>query len=442
MRLETASIVLAKKMKNLYAGYTGSEGIAKIVWAEYDRKTFYRDYVAQRKPCIIAQVGASLFANWSDLDWLRNRIGKENIQVEQKHNDQFGLDRKTAMSFETFCDQVSDGNLYMTTQYQSADDWDDGPEAIVRDVFTPPLNRMVADLLLDFPLAAKGMVLQQMNLWIGGGGSSFVSSGLHHDFHDNFYLLGRGSKKFTIFPPKDAARLYLSGTVHTVHPNGLIVYSQGDTRTGRPHIREDGAFEKDVAEWKVSVAEQQLDSATGDEAAAAEEALDSALADLMQYQDEADDGLSDEAFDDSDSEEAGSTRSPKRAAPAKGNAAKKPKTKGADEKPHELPPSFSVVPPSVLHHSKKANAQFPLLKNTTRIEFRLEEGEILYLPCGWFHEVQSKTSAKSPTSDADCHIALNYWYAPPSMDDPRHCYPDDFWKETLEKQLAEALSLD
>lgn len=55
------------------------------------------------------------------------------------------------------------------------------------------------------------------------------SSGLHHDFHDNLYVLLRGSKRFRLFPPSSAPDMYVAGRITKVHANGRIVYEgQGD----------------------------------------------------------------------------------------------------------------------------------------------------------------------------------------------------------------------
>ena len=63
------------------------------------------------------------------------------------------------------------------------------------------------------------------------------SSGLHHDFHDNLYILLRGSKRFRLFPPSCARDMYVAGRVKHTYPNGRIVYEgQGD-------IQPDGSSE-------------------------------------------------------------------------------------------------------------------------------------------------------------------------------------------------------
>ena len=42
------------------------------------------------------------------------------------------------------------------------------------------------------------------------------------------------------------------------------------------------------------------------------------------------------------------------------------------------------------------------------LECELKAGEMLYMPCGWFHEVRSYSNSKEGG-----HLALNYWFHPP-----------------------------
>jgi len=56
-----------------------------------------------------------------------------------------------------------------------------------------------------------------------------ASTGLHHDFHDNLYVLLRGCKRFRLFPPSSAPDMYLPSRLTHIHHNGRIVYDgQGD----------------------------------------------------------------------------------------------------------------------------------------------------------------------------------------------------------------------
>jgi hypothetical protein len=44
------------------------------------------------------------------------------------------------------------------------------------------------------------------------------------DFHDNLYVLLRGRKRFRLFSPDDAGRMYTHGAIARVHANGRICY--------------------------------------------------------------------------------------------------------------------------------------------------------------------------------------------------------------------------
>ena len=49
-------------------------------------------------------------------------------------------------------------------------------------------------------------------------------AGLHHDYHDNLYVLIKGEKIFELYAPSDAACMYTKGEIERVYPNGRIVY--------------------------------------------------------------------------------------------------------------------------------------------------------------------------------------------------------------------------
>jgi Cupin-like domain len=58
-----------------------------------------------------------------------------------------------------------------------------------------------------------------------------ASSGLHHDFHDNLYILLRGRKRFRLYPPDQAKRMYTNGRIAKVHGNGRFVYADQASHT-------------------------------------------------------------------------------------------------------------------------------------------------------------------------------------------------------------------
>ena len=106
------------------------------------------------------------------------------------------------------------------------------------DLMVSPL----IELRKDFPTRlswAGNLVPQQINLWFGSS-SDGASSGLHHDYHDNFYVLLRGKKRFRLFPPCLHAHMKTHGKVIRVHPNGRIVYR------GQERMNADGSHQDDV----------------------------------------------------------------------------------------------------------------------------------------------------------------------------------------------------
>jgi hypothetical protein len=57
-----------------------------------------------------------------------------------------------------------------------------------------------------------------------------------------------------------------------------------------------------------------------------------------------------------------------------------------EKEKEDEPPSFSRIDVATLHSNKKSK-EFPLLAKATRMTVEISEGEMLYLPASWFHEV-------------------------------------------------------
>ena len=70
-------------------------------------------------------------------------------------------------------------------------------------------------------VAACSTCTHKQRLWVWSG----ASSGLHHDFHDNLYILLRGRKRFRLYPPSEAPHMYTHGQLKKLYPNGRIVYA-------------------------------------------------------------------------------------------------------------------------------------------------------------------------------------------------------------------------
>lgn len=84
-----------------------------------------------------------------------------------------------------------------------------------------------------------------------------TSSGLHHDHADNLYILVQGRKRFTIFSPADALKLFTVGKIHRVFSNGVIDYKTDCNFPNWRLIRDDGAMIEDVLNWQMSQTEDE-----------------------------------------------------------------------------------------------------------------------------------------------------------------------------------------
>lgn len=103
------------------------------------------------------------------------------------------------------------------------------------------------------------------------------------------------------------------------------------------------------------------------------------------------------------------------------------------------PPSFCKIPPSLLHLNEVEDLEqreklikycdsklpkFTKFKNNS-MKVDLNDGDLLYLPAGWFHEVTSY----GDELNNNVHVAINYWFVPPDKDDFENPYTDDTWNE-------------
>ena len=74
---------------------------------------------------------------------------------------------------------------------------------------------------------------------------------------------------------------------------------------------------------------------------------------------------------------------------------------GEGGRPAPHPPSFSRVDFTL--PADELRARFPQLRRAHETRCELRAGDLLYMPCGWFHDVTSHGE----------HRALNYWFHPP-----------------------------
>ncbi|CAM9799805.1 unnamed protein product, partial [Choristocarpus tenellus] len=157
---------------------------------------FYESYVSPRQPVVINGCPPES-EGWHGGRWtnqyLQENAGEAKVRVEFRSasTEKFGEGRERTMKFGDFVREVSNRNdlLYLTTQQELGADPDGRP-----DLMSPPLTNLRGDFSLR-PLLAGNLIPQNVNLWMGFSKEG-SSSGLHHDFHDNLYILLRGRKMF------------------------------------------------------------------------------------------------------------------------------------------------------------------------------------------------------------------------------------------------------
>jgi hypothetical protein len=126
------------------------------------------------------------------------------------------------MKLHSFLKLMSKGNqdLYLTTQ-DALEDSDGFPELL-----TAPLKGLMHKGLPLKPSVMGNLVPQAINVWMGCSRDG-SSSGLHHDFHDNLYVLLCGRKRFRLYPPSMARSMYTQGRVSKIHENGRCAAKAG-----------------------------------------------------------------------------------------------------------------------------------------------------------------------------------------------------------------------
>jgi len=389
-------------------------------------KLFYKEYICQRRPIVLrSHVDGNVenkdnnIHNLQDLkkvlnkwkpnnEHLRKQAGKESVMVEVRSNerDAFGKGNETSMSFEVFLDllEAGDDMHYLTTQDVEANE--DGQP----DLMAPFMNKLSS----DFPLRPKLMghlVPQNINIWMGNNKNG-TSSGLHHDYHDNFYIVLRGRKRFRLYSPAETEKMYTRGDLHLVHQNGRINYEGALTTAYGADLQADAAAKaskaKDDAEQKLVEAERAVSEGRPDaqkEFERAEELLEEAMEALIDAE------FSDDDFND-DSENGEDPIEPLN---------ESDKERRFVDKTVKNPDNFSKIAPHLLDNETELGKHFPEILKTKPAFCELNAGDMLYMPASWFHEVTS-------FGDKDGHLALNYWFHPPdALDNFEHPYTTDFW---------------
>eukprot|EP00923_Selenidium_pygospionis_P037389 GHVN01065480.1.p1 GENE.GHVN01065480.1~~GHVN01065480.1.p1 ORF type:complete len:577 (-),score=150.91 GHVN01065480.1:228-1958(-) len=409
-------------------------------------ESFFNDYISKRIPVVVTQVldqGSefSSMSRWASQSYLSEVSGSATVKAERSvemdnPTHSYGHGERSDMSFDTFLKEVMGGCLYMTTY----------PVRHTLRSLVALAGPPVIHLTNDFPhrpAIAGSLVPFLYSLWIGHcSPPAWSCTGLHHDYHDNFYVIVSGRKEFRLFSPTTS--LPTVGERVKTYENGRICYDH--------NTREDGANTLNVLQWKIDQSHSRLTSlkhrAIGltssdpslkniKQQIKAEEAnLDKMLdvqLDSPEAFSEEDDFLDDEQADPSNISNTTDFSS-------SGNLTN--------------PPHFCTVSTRGENKEKETdkinkstnNSKLNSLLNEY-LSVVIEPGDLLYLPAGWFHEVLSQSQQESESWNKQekgpaPHIAFNYWFHPPvSLGTFTSPYEDNYWSSVTSPLLSQLTSL-
>jgi len=465
---------------NQYQGWTVHESnyqIPILLSTEEDGITperFYNDYIRHRRPVVIR--GKKLPNELRNLDrWKTNnnimtdRAGDESVMVEKRSHDSdsFGKGDEISMNFRTFMKLIEAGDNmhYLTTQDVMANA-DGRPELMA--TFMKKLRGSSDDTeagttTVAFPLRpniAGNLIPQNINLWIGNSKDG-TSSGLHHDYHDNFYIVLRGIKRFRLFSPADTEKMYTRcPELVKVHRNGRINY-KGEVTTAygadiEAYAAAKAAKAKDDAEERLVKAEKGVEEGrpgAKEELELAEALLDEAMDAILDTEMDSNIDEGEEQFHLEHAKEGDVDADP-------GGIDLDIISSSSDDdddidiniidshgdgcrivdKTVKNPNNFSKVEQSILDNDERLKQDFPQILEANSAFCECHAGDILYLPASWFHEVRSFSdgnSSSSNKSNNNGHMAFNYWFHPPDADDDfEHPYTTEFWPNDFKNRSA------
>ncbi|KAL3925378.1 MAG: hypothetical protein SGARI_005854, partial [Bacillariaceae sp.] len=259
----TKTTTAKPKIANEYEGYSlqkdtrATTTIDVVDPSAISPAAFFDQYVRQRKPCVLN--GLSPGKDNSDgrvsvsRQLLEDVAGDKTIQVEKRFSleENFGQNRtskrQVQLTIRDFlkklldcdgednsCKNKSNNNnnnnkseLYYWSTQEDTD-----------DPYNVPCRQLLDQGHIPSSIPHAGnLILSSCNMWMGASKDG-ASSGLHHDYHDNFYLLLQGRKRFRLLSPDCAPALHVYGTIEHIFPNGRISYVGNETRADGVPLKE------------------------------------------------------------------------------------------------------------------------------------------------------------------------------------------------------------
>lgn len=374
---------------------------------ELEPAAFWEKYVRARRPVVIrggiSDESFTAPAKW-DPAYLVKRAGQVKVLVEERVaaapaapgcaappplQTPFGRGVRVCRTFAEVIKAAAAGDdrHYLTAQRKAG------------TVVAPPLAGALERDLPRVPAAMGALEPESVSLWVGASKDG-TSSGLHHDFHDNLYVLLRGRKRFRLFSPDAAPAMGTYGHVRSVAENGVVEYTPRDLAR-LPAGDDDESVPDDVSD----------DDDDGGFVFGDDEASDLEFSD---GHDDFDELFGEGLLDDGEGggREIGGEEVDRSDMEAKDCAI------GQRVTDVSLPDHFSSASlagvdgadAGAWERATKGCAGFPGPERSTRVE--VCAGDALYLPAGWFHEVESYGAARG--DGAGMHLAVNWWFFPPT----------------------------
>lgn len=258
----TSAPLVKKASSSAVNQYAGAHDAAPIELAG-ECPSDLSEHVASRTPVHMR----SLPANWRSksaadlIAQLRRRAdcSKVSVRVELRDdsNGQFGLGREAQWSLSDALDRIESGDERV---YLSAQPLGEQCDGLAQLAASPMAELLRSGEFECRPSLLRALVPANVNLWLGFARSG-ASSGLHHDFHDNLYVLLAGEKEFLLVNPSYAERMYTYGQIARVHANGIINYVDALTRADGATPFQVRRFEHRV---KLRSLEKAIDAAEED----------------------------------------------------------------------------------------------------------------------------------------------------------------------------------
>lgn len=195
-----------------------------------DRIDFYTGSVIPRRPYLI-RLGHLGRLGWNTgrwtLDYLAERAGSQRVKVLHRQDPDGTFlpenTRKVEVLFARFLTEVMRPDIGTDDAYLNLQNG--------QSVEAPALQLLgdfsIPDFYCEIPV-------KSINIWMGNSRHGIVTP-LHHDFHDNLYVVVEGRKRFTLYPPSQACNLYPRGHLERVRDNGWIDYRDMKTNP-MPHL--------------------------------------------------------------------------------------------------------------------------------------------------------------------------------------------------------------